>query len=98
MKYRKTGFESFAQKFLIASIVIFVFGIITIKSLESSYNRDYQKIEEEIEVLKTDIDSLTIQKQELVSFARLAQIASSKGYTYRSDATAFYSNNTVVSE
>ena len=30
MKKRKTGFESFAQVFLIVTIVVFVFGIIMI--------------------------------------------------------------------
>ena len=29
MKKRKTGFESFAQVFLIVTIVVFVFGIIS---------------------------------------------------------------------
>ena len=35
MKKRKTGFESFAQVFLIVTIVVFVFGIIMVKSVES---------------------------------------------------------------
>ena len=30
MKKRKTGFESFAQVFLIVTIVVFVFGIIMV--------------------------------------------------------------------
>lgn len=43
-KRRKTGFESFAQTFLIITTVIFVFGIIMVKSVESSYNRTIQKL------------------------------------------------------
>ena len=86
MKKRKTGFESFAQVFLIVTIVVFVFGIIMVKSVESSYNRTIQKLQNEIDTLESDIDSL--QKQELVSFNRVAEVATSKGYTYQNDATA----------
>lgn len=88
MKKRKTGFESFAQVFLIVTIVVFVFGIIMVKSVESSYNRTIQKLQNEIDTLESDIDSLQMQKQELVSFNRAAEVATSKGYTYQNDATA----------
>ena len=88
MKKRKTGFESFAQVFLIVTIVVFVFGIIMVKSVESSYNRTIQKLQNEIDTLESDIDSLQMQKQELVSFNRVAEVATSKGYTYQNDATA----------
>ena len=71
MKKRKTGFESFAQVFLIVTIVVFVFGIIMVKSVESSYNRTIQKLQNEIDTLESDIDSLQMQKQELVSFVLL---------------------------
>ena len=63
MKKRKTGFESFAQVFLIVTIVVFVFGIIMVKSVESSYNRTIQKLQNEIDTLESDIDSLQMQKQ-----------------------------------
>ena len=88
MKKRKTGFESFAQVFLIVTIVVFVFGIIMVKSVESSYNRTIQKLQNEIDTLESDIDSLQMQKQELVSFNRVAEVVTSKGYTYQNDATA----------
>ena len=88
MKKRKTGFESFAQAFLIVTIVVFVFGIIMVKSVESSYNRTIQKLQNEIDTLESDIDSLQMQKQELFSFNRVAEVATSKGYTYQNDATA----------
>ncbi len=88
MKKRKTGFESFAQVFLIVTIVVFVFGIIMVKSVESSYNRTIQKLQNEIDTLESDIDSLQMQKQELVSFNRVAEVATSKGYIYQNDATA----------
>ena len=41
-----------------------------------------------IDTLESDIDSLQMQKQELVSFNRVAEVATSKGYTYQNDATA----------
>ena len=85
MKKRKTGFESFAQVFLIVTIVVFVFGIIMVKSVESSYNRTIQKLQNEIDTLESDIDSLQMQKQELVSFNRVAEVATSKGYTYNNE-------------
>ena len=88
MKKRKTGFESFAQVFLIVTIVVFVFGIIMVKSVESSYNRTIQKLQNEIDTLEPDIDSLQMQKQELVSFNRVAEVATSKGYNYQNDARA----------
>ena len=38
--------------------------------------------------VESDIDSLQMQKQELVSFNRVAEVTTSKGYTYQNDATA----------
>ena len=88
MKKRKTGFESFAQVFLIVTIVVFVFGIIMVKSVESSYNRTIQKLQNEIDTLESDIESLQMQKQELASFSRLSSVANAKGYTYSNDSVA----------
>ena len=50
MKHRakKTKFESFSQRFLIISMVIFAFGITYVRSLESSYNKVLQKTESEM--------------------------------------------------
>ena len=87
-KTKKTKFEAFSQRFLVISMVIFVFGIIGVKSMESSYNRTAQVLEKELKTIKSDIDSLEMQKQELVSFNRVAEVATSKGYTYQNDATA----------
>lgn len=85
---KKTKFEAFAQRFLIISTVIFVFGIIGVKSKESSYNRTMQQLEKEIKTLRDDIDSLEMQKQELASFQRLTTIANQKGYTYSNESVA----------
>ena len=42
IRTKKTKFEAFSQRFLVISMVIFVFGIIGVKSMESSYNRTAQ--------------------------------------------------------
>ena len=81
-------FEAFSQRFLVISMVIFVFGIIGVKSMESSYNRTAQVLEKEIKTIKSDIDSLEMQKQELASFSRLSSVANAKGYTYSNDSVA----------
>ena len=86
-KTKKTKFEAFSQRFLVISMVIFVFGIIGVKSMESSYNRTAQVLEE-IKTIKSDIDSLEMQKQELASFSRLSSVANAKGYTYSNDSVA----------
>ena len=86
-KTKKTKFEAFSQRFLVISMVIFVFGIIGVKSMESSYNRT-QVLEKEIKTIKSDIDSLEMQKQELASFSRLSSVANAKGYTYSNDSVA----------
>lgn len=87
-RVRRTKFEAFSQRFLIISVVIFIFGIIGVKSMESSYNRTTQVLENEIKTLKEDIDSLEMQKQELASFQRLTTIANQKGYTYSNESVA----------
>ena len=85
-RVKKTKFEAFSQRFLVISMVIFVFGIIGVKSMESSYNRTAQVLEKEIKTIKSDIDSLEMQKQELASFSRLNDIAGEKGYTYSNES------------
>lgn len=87
-KTKRTKFEAFSQRFLVISMVIFIFGIIGVKSMESSYNRTTQVLEKEIKTLRSDIDSLEMQKQELASFSRLSSVANAKGYTYSNDAVA----------
>ena len=83
MKHRakKTKFESFSQRFLIISMVIFAFGITYVRSLESSYNKVLQKTESEINYLE-------LKKQEMASFSRLSNVASEKGYIYNNESVA----------
>ena len=87
-RVKKTKFEAFSQRFLIISMVIFIFGITYVRSLESSCNQEAQQIEKEIKVLQDEIDSLEMLKQELASFSRLSSVANAKGYTYSNDSVA----------
>lgn len=87
-RVKKTKFEAFSQRFLIISMVVFIFGITYVRSLESSCNQEAQKIEKDIKVLRDEIDSLEMQKQELASFSRLNNVAGEKGYTYSNESVA----------
>ena len=46
------------------------------------------KVEKEISAIQSEIDSLDMKKQELVSFSRISSIATSKGYNYRQSSVA----------
>ena len=87
-KAKKTKFESFSQRFLIISMIIFAFGITYVRSLESSYNKVLQKTENEIKEIQDEIDYLELKKQEMASFSRLSNVASEKGYIYNNESVA----------
>ena len=76
---RKTGFEKFSQTFLIFTTCIF--------------NKKIQVLQKQIETTKSEIDDLKMQKQELTTFNRVAEVAQKNGYTYYSSATAFSAQN-----
>ncbi|MGN1181676.1 MAG: hypothetical protein ACI4SR_01625, partial [Faecalibacillus sp.] len=59
---------------------------------ELTYNRQIQELKREIDTTNSEIDSLEMQKQELVSFNRISNVAIEKGYTYQNDATASVDN------
>lgn len=85
---RETKFEKFAKKFLIVSFVLFALGIVALNSYESTINVSYKTVEKEINTIQSDIDSLDMKKQELVSFSRISTIATSKGYNYKQSSVA----------
>lgn len=72
---RKTGFEKFSQTFLIFTTCIFIFGFTFVKSYEASYNKKIQVLQTQIETTKSEIDDLEMQKQELTTFNRVAEVA-----------------------
>ncbi len=88
MTKKRTRFETFSIRFLVFTFAVFLIGLIFVKSIDSSYNNRIQSLQKEISTCQSDIDSLQMQKQELVSFNRLADVAGAKGYTYQNDAVA----------
>ena len=82
-KNKKPRFLKISEKILIASFIVFVLGIVTLNSYESSLNIRCQKNEKEIATIESEIDGLDLQKQELASFSRVSSIAEKKGYTYK---------------
>lgn len=82
-KNKKPRFLKISEKILIASFIVFVLGIVTLNSYESSLNIRCQKTEKEIATIESEIDGLDLQKQELASFSRVSSIAEKKGYTYK---------------
>ncbi|MEE0967388.1 MAG: hypothetical protein U0L85_10105 [Bacilli bacterium] len=90
MKKNRKGsrFERFAKKFLIVSFVLFAVGVVALNSYESTLNVNCLKVEKEISAIQSEIDSLDMKKQELVSFSRISSIATSKGYNYRQSSVA----------
>lgn len=92
---RETGFEKFSQIFLIFTC-IFIFGFTFVKSYEASYNKKIQVLQKQIETTKSEIDDLKMQKQELTTFNRVAEVAQKNGYTYYSSATAFLHKTTKI--
>lgn len=66
--------------------LVVVLGIPTfywLSSQQTSINYTCQKLEKQIDVVESDIEGLTMQKNELTSFAKLEGVASEKGYTYK---------------
>ena len=82
-KNKKPRFLKISEKILIASFIVFVLGIVTLNSYESSLNIRCQKTEKEIATIESEIDGLDLQKQELASFSRVSSNAEKKGYTYK---------------
>ena len=87
-KRKETGFNRFARRFFFVVCASFVLGFVWLTSYESALNIKTQSIEKEIAVIESDIDGLTMKKQELTSFARISSIATKNGYTYQHTTTA----------
>ena len=87
-KRRESGFNRFARRFFIAVVAAFVVGFVWLTSYESALNIKTQSVEKEIAMIESDIDGLTMKKQELASFARVSSIATKNGYTYQHTTTA----------
>lgn len=87
-KRRETGFTRFARRFFVVVLASFIVGFVWLTSYESALNIKTQSVEKEIAIIESDIDGLTMKKQELASFARVSSIATKNGYTYQHTTTA----------
>lgn len=87
-KRKETGFTKFARRFFITVCAAFVLGFVWLTSYESALNIKTQSVEKEIAIIESDIDGLTMKKQDLASFARISSIATKNGYTYQHTTTA----------
>jgi len=77
-----------AYRVFAVTLFIFVVGSVALNSYEMTINSQTRTVKNEITELESDIDGLTLQKQELVSFSRVSSVASAKGYTYAQSSVA----------
>lgn len=66
-------------------LAIFCFAEVYLQSLEAVTNKEVQEVQSNISKYESEIDSLEIQKTELVSFNHLAEVAKNNGYKYQND-------------
>ncbi|MEG0277294.1 MAG: hypothetical protein RR630_09710 [Coprobacillus sp.] len=88
-KRKETKFMQFSRRLLILSFTVFVLGIVSLNSYESTLNINCEKLEKEIGTIESDIDGLDMKKLELTTFTRLSSVLTKNGYTYKQNiATA----------
>ncbi len=86
-KKRKLRLDSVSIVLLCVVTIITMVGFVVLESKEAKLNILVESTEQEIADLKTEIDGLDMQKQKLVSFNRVEQLAVEKGYTYKHNTT-----------
>ncbi len=91
-KVKGSRFERFCRIFFRISVCTFVLASISLNAMNYSLTTQRQKVEHEISSLRSDIDSLDMEKQKLVAFSRLSMIASENGFEYHQDAVASVGN------
>lgn len=88
MKRRKSRFLKMTEVLLAFSFVLFLVGSIYLNSYESKLNANIKKTQDEISEVQSDIDALEMSKQELASFSRMKDVATTKGYDYQPSSAA----------
>ncbi len=83
IKRKESRFVRFSKRLFILSFIVFVVGIVVLNSYEASLNIKIDTIEDEIQTIQADIDSLDSEKLSLASFSRLESVAEERGYTYQ---------------
>lgn len=88
-KRNETGFMKFSKRLLIISFTVFVMGIVSLNSYESTLIINCENLQKEISTIESDIDGLDMKKLELTAFSRLSTVLTKNGYTYKQNiATA----------
>lgn len=64
---------------------MFCFVEVYFQSIETVTNKNIQKTQSQISEYKSDLDSLEMEKTELVSFNRLAEVCEKNGYIYKNN-------------
>lgn len=64
---------------------MFCFVEVYFQSIETVTNKNIQKTQSQINGYKSDLDSLEMEKTELVSFNRLAEVCEKNGYIYKNN-------------
>lgn len=74
---------------LIAVSSVYVLGTLSLNSIESALNIEVQRVQEEIDAKKGELDGLNIARQEKISFDNIVSIAKNNGYSlnFTSDQT-----------
>lgn len=70
---------------LVALFTMFCFVEVYFQSIETVTNKNIQKTQLQISKYKSDLDSLEMEKTELVSFNRLAEVCKKNGYIYKNN-------------
>lgn len=83
VRKKQSRFQRFTKHLFFICLMTFSVGSVALNSYESSLNIQGQQLEKDITAIESDIDGLTLQKQQLATFSRVASIAQEKGYTYK---------------
>lgn len=87
---RKMRFERVSLILLVIVGCVYLFGSLTMNSMESAMTVRIQKTQEELDEIQSDIDGLNTARQEKLSFDNIREVAKNQGYTlnYSSENTA----------
>ncbi len=85
-KTKQNKFEKFSFTFFKITVVVAIMGQLVVQIFNSSLNVQMQKIQREVETLEREVSSLTIEKNNVVSFADLNEVAMKNGYSHTSNS------------
>ena len=95
---RKMKIERVSVILLVVVGCLYLFGSLTMNSMESAMTVRIQQTQEELDDIQSDIDGLNTARQEKLSFDNIREVANSQGYTlsYSNENTASASTDTTT--